>query len=355
MPHPLKKGTLSVVVINYNHGHYIGEALQAILDQSYRPLEVIVIDDASTDNSVEIIEGFARKDPIVRLYRNEQNQGSIFGVNRGLDLAAGEYINMAASDDRICPGLYEKSMELLAQYPEAGMCSALVRLIDAHGNDKGWIETPVISQAPCFLPPEKAIATLVKYGHWHTGQTVIMRRDAVLQAAGRYRPDLFHHTDQFLFLVVALKFGACFIPEILATWRVLDTGYAETMFNNVEISRTAFEKVTRLMRSPEYVALFPEKFTKVWERRGWYSIEARHYRRLVERNQLDFLGRLRELRRRPTLLDKTFFAALKLLALAHGLVAKTYLWHRRINWDLPWLICKVRLVLRRNSSGGRPW
>jgi hypothetical protein len=155
-------------------------------------------------------------------------------------------------------------------------------------------------------------------------------------------------------VVVALKFGACFIPDILATWRVLDSGYAETMFNNVEISRTAFERVTRLMRSPEYVALFPEKFTKVWEWRGWYSIEARHYRRLVEKNQTDFLGRLRELRPRPTLLDKTFFAALKLWALTGGLLAKNYLWHRRVNWDLPWLIYKVRLTLRRNSSGSRP-
>jgi glycosyltransferase involved in cell wall biosynthesis len=64
-------------------------------------LEVIVIDDASTDNSVEVIEGFARKDPIIRLYRNEQNQGVNQTVNRGLSLAAGEYIIFSAADDRV--------------------------------------------------------------------------------------------------------------------------------------------------------------------------------------------------------------------------------------------------------------
>ena len=64
------KGTLSVVMCNYNHGHYIQEALQAILSQSFPPLEVIVIDDGSTDNSVQIIGGIAEKNPTVKFYRN---------------------------------------------------------------------------------------------------------------------------------------------------------------------------------------------------------------------------------------------------------------------------------------------
>jgi glycosyltransferase involved in cell wall biosynthesis len=130
---------------------------------------VIVIDDGSTDNSVEVIEGFARKDPIVRLYRNEQNQGVIFSLNRGLNLAAGEYIIFSAADDRVCPGCFEKSMELLAQYPQAGLCSALLQLIGEDGGDKGWIKSPVISKTACFLPPEKVLTTLTRYGFWFTG------------------------------------------------------------------------------------------------------------------------------------------------------------------------------------------
>lgn len=327
---PLKKGTLSVVVCNYNHAHYLPESLQAILDQSYRPLELIVIDDASTDNSVDVIEDFARKDPVVRLYRNEQNQGPLLSANRGLSLATGEYIYWGAADDRVCPDFFEKSMELLAQYPQAGLCSALLQLIGKDGEDRGWVKSPVISQNACFLPPEKALATLVQYGFWFMGQTTICRRDAVLRETGGFMPELYHHADQFVDMVVALKYGACFIPEVLATWRVLDSGYAETMFNNVELSRTAFEKVTQLMRSPKYAALFTERFTKIWERKGQYNLEMRHLRRLLQ-NQTGFLSRLRELRPKPTLLDRIFFTTLKLLALAGGFVAKVYLWHRRKN------------------------
>jgi len=350
---PLKKGTLSVVVCNYNHAHYLPESLHAILDQSYRPLEVIVIDDGSTDNSIEVIEEFARKDPIVHLYRNEQNQGVLLSANRGLNLAVGEYIHWGAADDRICPGFFEKSMELLAQYPQAGLCSAWSRLLGEDGEDKGWIKSPVISPSACFLPPEKVLATLTQYGFWITGPTVICRRDAVLHETGGFMPELCHHADHFVDMVVALKFGACFIPEVLATWRVLDSGYAETMFNNVELSRSAFEKVTQLMRAPKYAALFTEEYTKIWEWRGWYSFEMRHFRRLLQ-NQIDFLCRLRELRPKPTLLDRVFFAMLKLLTMTGGLVAKAYLWHRRINWDFPWVVRMLRSSYsrpgRRNST-----
>lgn len=348
------KRTLSVIVPNYNHAHYISEALQAILDQSHQPLEVIVIDDASTDNSVAVIEEFARKYPIVRLYRNEQNQGVISLMSRALNLAVGDYVHWAAADDRICPGLYEKSMELLAKHPDAGLCSSLLQLLDKDGKDKGWVRSPVISKSACFLPPDKVVEVLTSHGFWFMGQTVIHRRDAAVRELANFMPELRHHTDQFLYLIISLQSGACFIPEVLATWRVLDSGYAETMFSNVELSRTAFEKVTQLMRSPKYAGFFPEKFTKVWESRGWYSIEALHLRRLLHRNQMSFHSRLRELRPRPTLLDRFFFAALKLLALTHELVADTYLWHRRINWDFPWVARMLRSRYSKLPNTTRP-
>jgi glycosyltransferase involved in cell wall biosynthesis len=61
--------TISVVLPNYNHAEYIGEALEAILSQSVRPKEVIVVDDNSTDGSIAVIEKFLRRDSIIRLIR----------------------------------------------------------------------------------------------------------------------------------------------------------------------------------------------------------------------------------------------------------------------------------------------
>ncbi len=122
MPPNINRARLSIVLLNYNHARYIGEALQAILGQSYKPWEVIIVDDASTDNSIDVIEKFIRRDPTVRLLKNEHNMGVERSANRGLEYASGDYIFSAAADDKILPGLFEKSIRMLALYPQAGLC-----------------------------------------------------------------------------------------------------------------------------------------------------------------------------------------------------------------------------------------
>src|SRR6266446_3649184 len=111
--------TLSVVVPNYNHAKYLEVSLSAILRQSLKPLEIIVLDDASTDNSVEVIRRFAAQNPLVRLVQNEKNLTVVPNLNKGVDLARGEYVYIAAADDEVLPGLFEHSMALLGKYPQA--------------------------------------------------------------------------------------------------------------------------------------------------------------------------------------------------------------------------------------------
>jgi glycosyltransferase involved in cell wall biosynthesis len=347
--------TLSVVISNYNHGKYLPEALRAILGQSRRPVEVIVIDDCSTDNSVEVIEEFARRDPLIRLFRNEQNKGVIFSTNRGLSLATGDYVYFGAADDRICAGLFEKSMALLAEHPQAGLCSALLQLIGPDGEDKGWISTPVISNKPCYLSPAKVIADLTAYGFWFTGQTIVYRREAIVNDTDGFLQELAHRTDHFVDYVVAAKHGACFIPEVLATYRILASGYAETVFDNEQLSRSTFTRLLELMRSPRYAPLFPEGFVHSLEDRGWYDLEVRTLRRLFQ-GQMDFIARLKALKPNASLLDKLFFLLLTLLTIVASTVAKIYLWHRRINWDMRWVMMKVKTRFSKHArslpSGG---
>lgn len=344
----MTKARLSVVISNYNHARYLPVALQAILSQSCRPKEVIVIDDCSTDNSIEVIEAFVRQDPIVRLYRNEENMGVIFSSNRGLSLATGEYIYFGAADDRICPGLFEKSMALLAMHPAAGLCSALLQLIGPDGEDKGWIRTPVISHKASFLPPKKVIADLTDYGFWFTGQTIVYRRDALVKDTDGFLPELYHRTDHFVDYVVAAKHGACFIPEVLATYRILPSGYAETMFENQELSKKTFAKLLELMRSPKYAPLFPECFLRVLQDRGWFDLEVRALRGVFQ-SQIDFIGRLKVLRPKPTMLDRTFLFVLKVLVDIGNIIAKSYLWHRRMNWNFRWLGMKIKTRFSRHT------
>ena len=114
--------TLTVVVPNYNHGHLLRECLDSLVNQSVKPLEILVIDDGSTDNSLRIIQDYCQKYLCVSLVRNEKNMGVNFTLNRGVALAKGEYIFIPGADDRVMEGHFEKTLTLLAAHPEAGLC-----------------------------------------------------------------------------------------------------------------------------------------------------------------------------------------------------------------------------------------
>ena len=93
--------TLSVVIPNYNHSAFLPRALSALGEQSKHLLEAIVIDDGSTDNSVEIIKRFATKYPVIKLHVNGKNRGSLVSVARGISLAGGDYLYFGAADDEV--------------------------------------------------------------------------------------------------------------------------------------------------------------------------------------------------------------------------------------------------------------
>ena len=115
---------LSVVIANRNHAHHLPRALDAVLSQSVRPREVIVLDDASTDDSIAVLEGYARQYPCLRLLRNDAHLGVTATYNRGFALATGEYILPGAADDYLLLGFIEKAMAQFACHPRAGVCVA---------------------------------------------------------------------------------------------------------------------------------------------------------------------------------------------------------------------------------------
>ena len=93
---------ISVIVPIYNAAPYVAKCLEGILSQTYRNIEVILIDDGSTDRSAEICQAFAQKDPRIR-FISQENQGVSATRNNGIALAEGEFIAFIDSDDEVCP------------------------------------------------------------------------------------------------------------------------------------------------------------------------------------------------------------------------------------------------------------
>jgi glycosyltransferase involved in cell wall biosynthesis len=245
----MSQKTLSVIMANYNYGHYIGRALEAILTQSFVPKEVVVADDGSTDNSVDVIKGFMRKYPNLRLIKNEKNIGVMLSTERMMEEVSGDYLYACASDDWVLPGFFEKSMNLLLKYPQAGLCCADNLVYDG----ESYIENRAyLSDKTAYLPPNEVLKHFKKEAFTpFVPHTVILKREALISAGG-YRTELEWSADSFVYSVISFRFGMCYVPEILTVMRVHKYQYAANMAKRYNLERRVIRKLIETAKSTDY-------------------------------------------------------------------------------------------------------
>lgn len=274
MPNP----TLSVIISNYNHAHYLPTALDAILSQSYQPKEVIIVDDVSTDDSLNILESYAAKCPVIKLIRNEKNVGAVANVNRQLECATGDYVYIAGADDKVLPGFFEKTMALLISYPQAGLCSALTLQMNVHGENIGLSYLPIVSKAMVYFSPEQCRSMICRYNNWIHSSAALYRRDAIL-TVGKFIPELQSYCDIFAGLVIALKYGVCYIPEPFAAFRITGNNYCMVSMGSRKNAIEIFDNVVKIMNST-HANLFPSNFIEEMEKTKVYH-QIIHFSRLT--------------------------------------------------------------------------
>ena len=153
---------VSVVMGAYNAASYIEEAVLSILNQSYRNLELIVVNDGSTDNTLSILKSI--KDDRLIILENDKNYGLVFSANKGIETAKGLFIARMDSDDISLPERISTQVNYLIDHPEFCGVATRIKLIDAYGNQIGdWHEdivadssekiTALISYANCIANP----------------------------------------------------------------------------------------------------------------------------------------------------------------------------------------------------------
>ena len=109
----------------YNREKYVAKAIDSVLASTFNDFELIVVDDCSTDRSVEIAREFASRDERIRVVVNDENLGDYPNRNRAASLACGTYLKYVDADDYIYPGGLQTLMGMMAQFPAAGygLCS----------------------------------------------------------------------------------------------------------------------------------------------------------------------------------------------------------------------------------------
>lgn len=125
---------VSVIVPNYNHAPYLRQRIDSILAQTYQDFELILLDDCSTDNSREVLDGYRDNPHVSHIVFNEENGGTPFKQwNKGIDLAKGEWIWIAESDDWAEPKFLETLMSAVDQHPECGLAYTWTNWVDSEG------------------------------------------------------------------------------------------------------------------------------------------------------------------------------------------------------------------------------
>ena len=163
---------VSVVVPVYNGERYIAEALQSVLAQTIRPAEVLVFDNASTDNTVEVA---ARHLPADAIRRSAVNFGAVVNFNRAVREASGEYVLWLAADDRLLPEHLEVCFQALVNRPSAGACLPGIRFIDVDGRPTRQHTDPDLAAED----PRKRLRSFLRRHRW-TESYCLYRRDALL-------------------------------------------------------------------------------------------------------------------------------------------------------------------------------
>ncbi len=104
---------IDIVIPSYQYGRYLGECITSILTQGVEDLRILVIDNASTDDSVEVARQFAAKDPRIEVRAREKNLGFHASLNEGIDWASGEYFLIVCADDLMAPGSLRRALTVL--------------------------------------------------------------------------------------------------------------------------------------------------------------------------------------------------------------------------------------------------
>lgn len=278
--------TISAVMTSYNYANLLPDAIEAILSQSLQPDELIIIDDASTDNSVEIIKKYLRHSPIIKLVQKEQNEGVIAALNHGLNVAKGHYIIYVAADDLVFPRLFEESVTLLEKYLQAAFCTSLVTVIEKNGTYRGrWPIPDVVKNH--YVTPDESLWLLRRFGFWCVANTVVFRRNLLLEAGGFF-PELGPLCDAFICQVLALRHGICFIPKSMAELRMREGSYSKNLGKDIQGTLGIIGSVVKLMKTT-YADLFPKAFAEEWRSVGYLFYGSRAWREEVLDRQRLFI------------------------------------------------------------------
>lgn len=226
-----KDPLVSVVMAVYNGDKYLKESIESILNQTYKNIEFIVINDGSLDNTKEILEKYQQKDPRIKVLNNGINKGLIYSLNKGFKEAQGKYIARMDADDISLLKRLEKQVEYMEKNNQVALCSGLIKIF----KNKNKFLTKKLK---LILPSEQIESSLLFKNY--IAHPVVMLRKSELKNL-EYKEINKGMEDYGLWLDLIKKNKIVILPEVLLKYRFVNSSITSNFLKKKEEYQKSLE------------------------------------------------------------------------------------------------------------------
>lgn len=241
-----KEGLISVIVPIYGVEKYLEECIESILNQTYKQLEVILVDDGSPDRCGEICDRYAQKDSRI-IVIHQKNSGAAAARNAGLRIATGEYITFMDSDDYLEPDAYETMLEVMNSN-DVDIVHAQIRYIYVDA-----VESHPCSQEPLFFSTEEYLLRFLEDWTCALSPVKLFRHhvmDGVFYEEGHLIDDEF-----FTYKAVMNARRIVHIPKVIINYRQRGSSVMKTRSTNERKCRDIFDYLEK--RTKDVISRYP--------------------------------------------------------------------------------------------------
>lgn len=208
---------VSIIVPVFNGERYLRESLDSIVNQTYKNVEILVMDDASTDSTPEIIASYGER---VKSYRQPQNKRQYQNVNEALDMVTGKYVAVYHADDVYEPTIVERGVEFFESHPQVGAIFCHDIFINAEGKEYGRLTIPEELRSKVSLEHPLVLNSLLTHKNRFFPAPSSMVRASVYSDVGGYRAAEFDiASDLEMWLRISRKYEIGILPEYLFRYR----------------------------------------------------------------------------------------------------------------------------------------
>jgi glycosyltransferase involved in cell wall biosynthesis len=222
---------IDIIIPCYRYGRYLAQCVGSVLEQSLADLRVLIIDDASPDETAEVAERLATGDRRVHVIRHAENRGHIATYNEGLDWVTADYLLLLSADDLLVPGALQRAVTLLDDNPD---------VVLAYGGCIDWDERQPLPALPVrddyqwvVRRGRDFISELCAAGYNPVRTVTAIVRTAVQRRVGGYRPHLWHSADCEMWLRLAAHGSVARTDGIQGIYRLHGASMSTSYFRDV--------------------------------------------------------------------------------------------------------------------------